>query len=96
MRGGFNFVLRRRASADHAPEEHQPGETEWATREEVDHLAGHYEERMEEAGFFFPEHKAVSMRRTMRNFWSRMPLTQGDVRMMHGVMRQMVRWKDRG
>ena len=85
-----------RASADHAPEEHLPGETEWATREEVDHLAGHYEERMEEAGFFFPEHKAVSMRRTMRNFWSRMPLTQGDVRMMHGVMRQMVRWKDRG
>lgn len=86
----------RRASVDHALEEHLPGETEWATREEVDRLAGHYEERMEEAGFFFPEHKSSSMRRTMRNFWSRMPLTKGDVRMMHGVMRQMVRWKDRG
>ncbi|MEM7295652.1 MAG: RNA methyltransferase, partial [Pseudomonadota bacterium] len=26
----------------------------------------------------------------------RMPLTRADVQMLHGVMRQMVRWKDRG
>lgn len=73
-----------------------PGETQWATRAEVAHLARHYEDRMEQAGFFFPEHKAEGMRRNLRNFWSRMPMTQADIRMMHGVMRQMVRWKDRG
>jgi len=51
---------------------------------------------MEEAGFFYPEHKAEGMRRNLRNFWARMPMTQADIRMLHGIMRQMVRWKDRG
>jgi len=27
--------------------------------------------------------------------WSRMPLTRADVQALHGVLRQMVRWKDR-
>ena len=69
---------------------------DWAAQHEVEKLADHYEERMEEAGFFFPEHKAESMKLNLRNLWSRMPLTQADVRMLHGVMRQMVRWKERG
>ncbi|NNK17417.1 MAG: RNA methyltransferase [Sulfitobacter sp.] len=69
--------------------------TDWASGAEVEHLAAHYEERMEEAGFFFPEHKASSMKVNLRNMWSRMPLTRADVQMLHGMMRQMVRWKDR-
>lgn len=69
--------------------------TEWATGEEVEHLAGHYEQRMETAGFFYPEHKATSMKVNLRNMWSRMPLTRADVQMFHGMMRQMVRWKER-
>ena len=36
------------------------------------------------------------MKRSFRNLWSRMPLTTADVHMLHGVMRQMVRWKERG
>ena len=51
---------------------------------------------MQEAGFFFPDHKAASMKMNLRNLWSRMPLTRADVQMLHGVMRQLVRWKDRG
>ncbi|WP_324754513.1 RNA methyltransferase [Roseovarius sp. Pro17] len=70
--------------------------TVWADHTEVEALAAHYEERMNEAAFFYPEHKAASMRQTLRNFWSRMPLTQADARLLHGIMRQMVRWKDRG
>ena len=70
--------------------------TDWASVAEVEHLAGHYEDRMEEAGFFFPEHKAASMKTNLRNMWSRMPLTRADVQMLHGMMRQMVRWKDKG
>lgn len=69
--------------------------TEWASGAEVEHLAAHYEERMEEAGFFFPAHKETSMKLNLRNMWSRMPLTRADVQMLHGMMRQMVRWKDR-
>jgi len=70
--------------------------TGWADQTEIDALAAHYEERLGAAGFFYPDHKAANMRQTLRNFWSRMPLTQADTRLLHGIMRQMVRWKDRG
>lgn len=69
--------------------------TEWASGQEVEHLAAHYEERMEAAGFFYPAHKEVSMKVNLRNMWSRMALTRADVQMLHGMMRQMVRWKER-
>ena len=67
----------------------------WAEQAEIEALARHYEDRMEEAGFFFPPEKAASMRLNLRNLWSRMPLTQADVRMLHGVLRQIIRWKTR-
>ncbi|MFW2586985.1 RNA methyltransferase [Sagittula sp. SSi028] len=70
--------------------------TDWAEGHEVDHLARHYEDRLEEAGFFFPETKAQGMKTNLRNMWSRMPLTRADVQMMHGMMRQMVRWAQKG
>lgn len=31
------------------------------------------------------------MRLNMRNMWSRLNLTRGDVRMLHGVLRQLTR-----
>lgn len=68
----------------------------WAEQIEIEKLSEHYEDRLEEAGFFFPEHKAEGMKINLRNMWSRMPLTRADVQMLHGVLRQMVRWKDRG
>jgi tRNA/rRNA methyltransferase len=70
-------------------------EGDWASQQEIEKLSEHYEDRMETAGFFFPEHKAPSMKLHLRNLWSRMPLTRADIQMLHGVMRQMVRWKER-
>jgi tRNA/rRNA methyltransferase len=70
--------------------------TGWASQAEVEALADHYEGRLEDAGFFFPDHKAAGMKTNLRNMWSRMPLTRADVRMLHGVLRQMVRWRQRG
>ncbi len=70
--------------------------TVWALHAEVEHLAGHYEDRLEEMGFFFPAHKSGSMRLNLRNFWSRMPMTRADVQMMHGILRQVVRWAAKG
>jgi tRNA/rRNA methyltransferase len=70
--------------------------TDWANAVEVDKLAVHYQDTLETAGFFFPETKADSMKRNLRNMWSRMPLTRADVQMLHGVLRQMVRWKNKG
>lgn len=62
-----------------------------ADRLEIERLGDHYDEKLAEAGFFFPETKAASMRLNMRNMWSRLNLTRGDVRMLHGVLRQLTR-----
>lgn len=70
--------------------------TEPANAIEVEKLAQHYEDRLGEAGFFYPETKADGMKQTLRNLWSRMPMTRADVQIFHGMMRQMVRWKERG
>lgn len=72
------------------------GKGDWATGAEIDALARHYEERLDEAGFFYPAEKAAGMQINLRNLWSRMRLTRADVQMLHGILRQMVRWKERG
>ena len=86
----------RRQTTDVTHEMTEMGGSEWATGQEIDALARHYEDRLEEAGFFFPEDKAPGMKRNLRNLWSRMPVTRADVQMLHGILRQMVRWKERG
>ena len=70
--------------------------TEPASGLEVEKLAEHYEAQLDEAGFFFPETKAEGMKLTLRNLWSRMPLSRADVHILHGILRQLVRWKERG
>ena len=69
---------------------------EWASGLEVEKLAENFEQTLDKAGFFFPKTKAASMKVNLRNLWSRMPLTKADVQILHGTMRQMVRWKERG
>ena len=86
----------RRAETGAAGSEVEMAGTDWANHAEIDALMEHYEERLGEAGFFFPEGKAPAMKRNLRNLWSRMPLTRADVQVFHGVLRQMVRWKERG
>ena len=86
----------RRATTKIAPVEMEMAGTETATHVEIEKLAEHYEARLGEAGFFFPEAKAEGMKLVLRNLWSRMPLTRADVQVLHGILRQMVRWKDRG
>jgi len=86
----------RRAQETPAAMEMELAGTDWATQAEMEALVAHYEERLEAAGFFYPEAKAPAMRRNLRNLWSRMPLTRADAQIFHGMMRQMVRWKERG
>ncbi|MDF0600534.1 RNA methyltransferase [Psychromarinibacter sp. C21-152] len=68
--------------------------TEPATAIEVARLGDHYEDRLDAAGFFFPETKAPGMKRTLRNMWSRLELTRADVQMFHGMLRQLLRRRD--
>ncbi|MDX8348646.1 RNA methyltransferase [Cognatiyoonia sp. IB215446] len=85
----------RRASVPAQPA-HMDAAGDWAEQIEIEKLSQHYEETLDQAGFFFPDHKAANMKTNLRNLWSRMPLTRADVQVLHGIMRQMVRWKDRG
>ena len=85
----------RRATQDAAPRTMEMSGADWASGIEIERLARHYEDRLDEAGFFFPETKAEGMKINLRNLWSRLPLTDADVRMLHGILRQMVRWSTR-
>lgn len=65
--------------------------TDFATQVEVEALANHFEQRLDEVGYFFPEEKAPGMKIVLRNMWTRLALTRGDVQMLHGMMRQIFR-----
>ena len=69
--------------------------SDFATAIEVEKLADHYEEKLDEMGYFFPETKAAGMKLVLRNLWGRLPLTRADVQLFHGILRQMQRWRDR-
>ena len=63
--------------------------TEMATGIEVQKLGDHFEERLEAAGFFFPEAKVPGMKASLRNMWSRLGLTKAEVQTFHGMLRQI-------
>ncbi len=67
-----------------------PGEAP-ASRIEIEKLADHYERQLDASGFFFPAEKAPGMKLNLRNLWSRLPLTRGDVQTLHGALRQLIR-----
>lgn len=68
--------------------------TDFATQVEVEALANHFERRLDEVGYFFPETKAPGMKLVMRNMWTRLGLTRADVQMFHGMMKQVFRNRD--
>ncbi|WP_372887514.1 RNA methyltransferase [Shimia sp.] len=86
----------RRGAVEVAPERMDMAKTDWANQAEIEALSGHFEARLDAAGFFFPEAKAEGMKTNLRNMWSRLRLTRADAQMLHGMLRQMVRWKERG
>ncbi len=56
---------------------------------EIDRLRAHLVDRLDAAGFFFPPHKRSSMILNLENLLSRTPLTDADVRVIHGVVRAL-------
>lgn len=86
----------QRGHDETSPEVMEMAKTQFATKVEVEKLGDHFESRLQDAGFFFPEEKAAGMRLNLRNLWNRLPLTASDIQIFHGIMRQMVRWKERG
>ena len=56
---------------------------------EVDRFLAHLVERLDAVGFFFPEAKRASMIANLDNLFRRAPLTDADVRTLHGVVRAL-------
>lgn len=79
----------RRQTQDVPPVVMEMAGAELATAGEIDRLASHFEEDLEVAGFFFPEKKAPTMKRSLRNMWSRLGLTKAEVMTFHGMLRQI-------
>jgi tRNA/rRNA methyltransferase len=65
--------------------------TEMASIMEIEKLSQQYENELDKIGFFFPEEKAISMKSSLRNIWSRLPLTVSDVRAFHGILRHLLK-----
>ncbi|MFY0691346.1 MAG: RNA methyltransferase [Paracoccaceae bacterium] len=86
----------RRQTGEDAPEVVAMAKTDFASGLEVQKLYEHFVDKLDTAGFFFPEHKAEGMQVNLRNMLSRMPMTQADVQIFHGMLRQFARWKERG
>lgn len=79
----------RRQGTDVDPEVLEMAGTEFAQRIEVQKLLERLETALDGEGFFWPEHKAESMRLTLRNMFYRLPMTQADVRTLHGIFRTL-------
>lgn len=65
------------------------GKSDVATAGEVDRMVTHLVEELDDASFFFPENKRVSMMTNLTNLFQRAPLTDQDVRTMRGVIRAL-------
>ena len=68
--------------------------TDLATQIEIEKLGDHFENRLDEAGFFHPPEKAPHMKRNLRNMWGRWGMTRSEVQTLHGALRQLVRPRD--
>lgn len=63
--------------------------TRFAEAIEVQKLSEKLESRLDEIGFFWPEQKRVSMVENIWNMLSRLPLTDADVRTLHGIFKAL-------
>lgn len=81
----------RRQGTDAPPSMLNLPHTELANREEIAHLAAHYEEELAATGYFYPDSRAEGMKIGLRNMWSRLGLTRAEVRALHGILRQFLR-----
>jgi tRNA/rRNA methyltransferase len=84
-----------RQGSTQAPETMAMGRTEYAPAIEIEKLGDHYEQCLDEIGFFFPDTKADSMKLNLRNLWTRVALTRADVQMFHGILRKFTRSREK-
>ncbi len=85
---GYEWRRQAEASASVVMEFNR---TDFASRVEVEKLGDHFEEKLTDAGFFYPPAKVPGMKQSLRNMWSRLGLTKAEVATLHGMLRQIAR-----
>ncbi len=86
----------RRQGAPVPPEHLEMAGSRPARGIEVEKLFEHLLNELDTVGFFWPEHKADSMRLNLRNLVSRMPLSDADIRILHGILRALAKQRITG
>lgn len=76
-------------SAGTPAEDYRLGDGRLATGAEVDRFLAHLGERLDAVGFFYPEIRRASMAANLDNLFRRAPLTDADIRTLHGVVRAL-------
>jgi len=79
----------QRAASAAAADDYRIAGGRLATGGEVDRLLAHLTGRLDAVGFFFPEARRASMAANLENLFRRAPLTDADVRTLHGVVRAL-------
>jgi tRNA/rRNA methyltransferase len=69
---------------------YQSGGQPPATVAEREYFFGRLEEELARSGFLFPENLAPTIKRNLRNLFTRARLTDQDVRTLHGVLKSLV------
>lgn len=87
------YEWRLASVAPTPPPDPESGEAR-ASREAVDRLYTHLEEALDRAGYFWPEPKRPAMAQSLRNFISRVEMTDQDARMLHGALRALGKRRD--
>ena len=78
----------RRAAGTEAGDYRMPS-GQRATGIEVDRFLERLFGRLDDVGFFFPPEKRPSMTLSLENLFRRAPLTDADIRVLHGVVRAL-------
>jgi len=80
-----------RKSLGVVPDAVELGRTRFAERLEVEKLVEHLIGKLETVNFFFPAAKRQSMAENLRNMFGRLPLSDADVKTLHGIFRALAR-----
>lgn len=62
-----------------------------ATREQVEGVAGHLIEALDQAGYFYPPDKRPTMERNIRTLMSNADMTPAEIQLFRGMIRQLMR-----
>ncbi len=79
----------RRAGGDAPAVDYRTGGAQRATGIEVDRFVEHLVQRLDAVGYFFPEPARASLTANLDNLFRRAPLTDADIRTLHGVVRAL-------